>query len=86
MNEEVAAIAANRLLAASFYLDTKEEHSRPWPFEGKDHHQGLARTHRLQDGAVYFFLTHGAHDLRRKRGRCAGASDSVSLMRNVRRV
>jgi hypothetical protein len=25
---------------------------------GKDHHQGLARTHRLQDGTVYFFLTH----------------------------
>jgi hypothetical protein len=58
LNEEIAAIAANRPLAVSFYLDTKQEHSRPWPFEGKDHHQGLARTHRLQDGTVYFFLTH----------------------------
>jgi hypothetical protein len=58
IDEEVGAIADNRSLAASFYLDTKEEHSRPWPFEGKDHHQGLARTHRLQDGSVYFFLTH----------------------------
>ncbi|HEY7323919.1 MAG TPA: hypothetical protein VH520_03750 [Streptosporangiaceae bacterium] len=58
LGEEIAAIAASRPLAASFYLDTKEEHSRPWPFEGKDHHQGLARTHRLQDGTVYFFLTH----------------------------
>jgi hypothetical protein len=58
LGEEIAAIAVNRPLAASLYLDTKEEHSRPWPFEGKDHHQGLTRTHRLQDGSVYFFLTH----------------------------
>lgn len=26
--------------------------------EGEDHHQGLARTHKLSDGSVYFFLSH----------------------------
>jgi hypothetical protein len=26
--------------------------------EGEDHHQGLARSHKLSDGSVYFFLTH----------------------------
>jgi hypothetical protein len=50
IDEEIAAIAENGSPAARFYLDTKQEHSRPWPFEGKDHHQGLARTQRLQDG------------------------------------
>ena len=58
IQDALDSIVANRSQCASFYLDTKEEHSRPWPFEGKDHHQGLARTHLLSDGSVYFFLTH----------------------------
>jgi hypothetical protein len=25
---------------------------------GQSHHQGLARTHKLSDGSIYFFLSH----------------------------
>jgi hypothetical protein len=30
--------------------------------EGEDHHQGLARTHKLSDGSIYFFLAHSETD------------------------
>src|SRR5262245_50903707 len=50
----LASVAANKRTRSSFYLDTLEQHSSG----GEDHHQGLARTHRLSDGSVYFFLTH----------------------------
>ena len=30
--------------------------------EGEDHHQGLARSHRLSDGSIHFFLTHSELD------------------------
>jgi hypothetical protein len=50
-------IVANKSKAAKFYLDTLEEQDHPNLY-GEDHHQGLARTHRLSDGSVYFFLTH----------------------------
>jgi hypothetical protein len=55
-------IIADPEAAASLYLDTKEEHSNPLFTEGEDHHQGLARTHRLQDGSIHFFLTHSEMD------------------------
>jgi hypothetical protein len=32
--------------------------SNDFPYtEGEDHHQALARSHKLSDGSVYFFLT-----------------------------
>jgi hypothetical protein len=33
-----------------------------WSTEGEDHHQGLARSHRLSDGSIHFFLTHSELD------------------------
>ena len=51
-------IVANRERAASIYLDTVEAMSSG----GENHHQGLARTHRLSDGSVYFFLAHSDLD------------------------
>jgi hypothetical protein len=50
-------IVTNKSKASKFYLDTLEEQDHPHLY-GEDHHQGLARTHRLSDGSVYFFLTH----------------------------
>ena len=48
---------------ASFYLDTVEGMSNDfWSTEGEDHHQGLARLHRLSDGSIHFFLTHSELD------------------------
>lgn len=60
-------LAANGSACTSFYLDTVEGMSMdyvpsfdPWPSwpEGEDHHQGIARTHRLRDGSIWFFLSH----------------------------
>ena len=63
IREELAALAANGASCTSFYLDTVEGMSNDWvSSEGEDHHQGLARTHRLSDGAVYFFLSHSELD------------------------
>ena len=56
--DELQALAANRSKCTSFYLDTVEDMSH----EGDDHHQGLARSHRLSDGSIYFFLTHSETD------------------------
>src|ERR1051325_4827530 len=56
---ELARLAANSGACASFYLDTVEGMSNDiFSTEGHDHHQGLARTHRLSDGSIYFFLSH----------------------------
>jgi hypothetical protein len=66
--DELAAIAARPDLGTSIYLDTRESHSHDeWPpcgidTEGEDHHQGLARTPRLGDGSVVFFLSHSETD------------------------
>ena len=65
--DELAAVAANRDVCSSIYLDTLESHSHDeLPFgidwEGEDHHQGLARTQRLTDGSVVFFLSHSETD------------------------
>jgi hypothetical protein len=48
------ALAANKKNCASIYLDTTENESSG----GENHHQGLARTHKLKDGSIYFFLAH----------------------------
>lgn len=58
IQDAIAGIVANRSRCARFYLDTIESMSNG----GEDHHQGLARTHRLSDGMVYFFLTHSGID------------------------
>ncbi len=68
VREALRAIEENKDKCASFYLDTLEGHRNPcFPadplcVEGKDHHQGLARTHRLSDGSIYFFLSHSETD------------------------
>jgi len=61
--DELAALAANRSKCTSFYLDTVEGMSDDFPYtEGEDHHQGLARSHLLSDGSIFFFLTHSETD------------------------
>ena len=60
--EELEAVAGNRAQCTSFYLDTLESHSNDDATEGEDHHQGLARTHQLSDGSIYFFLSHSETD------------------------
>jgi hypothetical protein len=47
-------VAANRDACSRFYLDTVEAMSSG----GDNHHQALARTHKLSDGSIYFFLAH----------------------------
>jgi hypothetical protein len=57
--ESVLAGLAKKSSCTSFYLDTVEGMSNDWrSSEGDDHHQGLARTHKLSDGSIYFFLSH----------------------------
>lgn len=62
--EELRAVAANRDRCSSFYLDTLESQSTDLLdlTEGADHHQGLARTHQLSDGSIFFFLSHSETD------------------------
>jgi hypothetical protein len=63
IRDELAALAANVGACASFYLDTVEGMSNDFlSTEGEDHHQGLARSHRLSDGSIHFFLTHAELD------------------------
>jgi len=60
---ELNGVAANRSKCTSFYLDTVEGMSNDIrSTEGEDHHQGLARTHKLSDGSVHFFLSHSETD------------------------
>ena len=63
IRDELAAVAQNKDRCSSIYLDTVEGMSDDFPYtEGADHHQGLARSHKLADGSVYFFLTHSETD------------------------
>ena len=63
IRDELAGLAANASACASFYLDTVEGMSNDFlSTEGEDHHQGLARSHRLSDGSIHFFLTHSELD------------------------
>jgi hypothetical protein len=48
---------SNANTCASIYLDTTEDESKSVLHE-EDHHQGMARTHKLKDGSIYFFLSH----------------------------
>jgi hypothetical protein len=55
--EELFAVSRHQSSGASIYLGTLESQSDQLG-EGGDHHQGIARTHLLSDGSVYFFLAH----------------------------
>ena len=61
IGDAINRLVANRHDCASFYLDTREGQSNG-VFESEEHHQGLARTHKLSDGSVYFFLSHSELD------------------------
>ncbi|MGB7871596.1 MAG: hypothetical protein WBM01_25600 [Mycobacterium sp.] len=54
------SMAANPGACTSIYLDTTEDEKEGFLglSGGENHHQGLARTHKLSDGSVYFFLSH----------------------------
>jgi hypothetical protein len=59
--EELGGVASSE--AASFYLDTVEAMGNFALFgqditNGEDHTQGLARTQRLSDGSIYWFLSY----------------------------
>ena len=63
LQTELGRIAANAGKCTSLYLDTVEGMSNDvLSSEGEEHHQGLARTHKLSDGSVYFFLSHSELD------------------------
>ncbi len=51
---EIDGLVANQAACTSIFLPTAPGMSEG----GEDHYQGLARTHRLTDGSVYFFLAH----------------------------
>ena len=60
---ELGAVATNKKHCTSFYVDTLEGMSNDvFSTEGTDHHQGIARSHKLSDGSIYFFLTHSELD------------------------
>jgi hypothetical protein len=50
--DELAGIAANESKCASVYLGANQQMSQG----GENHFQGIARTHKLSDGSIYFFL------------------------------
>jgi hypothetical protein len=54
---ELNAVAGNQRICTSCYLDTVQSMSES-VLHQEDHHQGLARTHKLSDGSIYFFLSH----------------------------
>lgn len=56
------SLARNKQSAASIHLDTAEDMKNIAAFEGKDHHQGIARTAMFPNGNVYCFLTHSEVD------------------------
>jgi hypothetical protein len=60
---ELDSVAGNLIRCTSCYLDTVGDMSNDFlEGEGSDHHQGLARTPKLSDGSVYFFLSHSELD------------------------
>jgi len=63
IRDELDGVVQSKDHCSSIYLDTVEGMSNNFPYtEGADHHQGLARSHKLSDGSVYFFLTHSETD------------------------
>jgi hypothetical protein len=62
IRDELDGVVQNKDRCASIYLDTVESMSNPFHTEEEDHHQGLARSHKLSDGSVCLFLTHSETD------------------------
>jgi hypothetical protein len=58
IKDALETLAANRSNCSRFYLDTVESMSSG----GDDHHQALARTQKLSDESIYFFLVHSDLD------------------------
>jgi hypothetical protein len=54
IHTELEGLAENSRECTSIFLPTAPGMSEG----GEDHYQGLARTHKLSDGSVYFFLAH----------------------------
>lgn len=49
----------NQQNADSVWLDTTVNESHHWyRLNEQNHHQGLARSHKLSDGSIYYFLSH----------------------------
>ena len=61
-----------KMRSTSFYLDTVEA-MKGGLGHGENHHQGLARSHNLSDGSIYFFLAHSDLD--------SGSRGSISVYR-----
>jgi hypothetical protein len=59
IKDALEGLAANGGNCSRFYLDTVESMSSG----SANHHQALARTHRLSDGSIYFFLAHSHFDI-----------------------
>jgi hypothetical protein len=55
--DALSEIVANGPICASFYLDTQEYMARGTGYGG-DHAQGIARTRKLGDGSIAFFLSY----------------------------
>lgn len=60
---ELNGVTAQAAACSSFYLDTLQSMSNSdlgdlFSPEGENHAQGLARTHQLSDGSVYWFLSY----------------------------
>jgi hypothetical protein len=55
---ELAGLAANQARCTSIFLPTASGTAEG----GEDHYQGLARSHKLSDGSVHFFLVHSDVD------------------------
>ncbi len=60
--EAIEALAWKGYNCSKFYLDTVQGMSDPYDRQGENHHQGIARTHRLSNGTVYWFLSHSEVD------------------------
>lgn len=69
--EAIGGLGTNEANCASFYLDTVQGMSDPYDRQGENHHQGIARTHRLSNNTVYWFLSHSEVD--------AGSQGSISV-------
>lgn len=83
---EMHGVAAHGAACTSCYLDTLDSMSNStiadiFTSQGEDHAQGLARTHLLSDGSLYWFLSysgvedgsHGTVSQYRYSGPCEGA-------------
>jgi hypothetical protein len=57
LQRELEGLLANAKKCASIYLDTVQSMSK-FLLHQENHAQGLARTHKLSDGSIYYFLSY----------------------------